>query len=249
MKTTVFSIFVFFPIVAFAQFGVLDNEFDADGILQLQVDNYHTVANHVLVQEDGKILVCGTASELGFILRLFPDGSSDNSFGTNGRVILSSNASRMALLPDGSIIVAGDLIGQQGAGVLAYKLDAMGYPDASFGNGSFTLIEFPNATVATLRDVEVSVDGKIVLVGYVNQQDLDVLVVRLNSDGTIDQSFSFDGQVITDISVGDYGQAAVIGNDGKITVAGSYYIEQQGDFASLLIRYNTDGNIRPNLRK
>lgn len=245
MKTTVLFILAFFPIVSFAQFGVLDNDFDADGILQLQVDDYQTAAKHVLVQGDGKILVCGNAStDLGFVYRLFPDGSLDNSFGVNGRVVLTSRTSRMALLVDGSIIVAGDLTGQQlGAGVIAYRLDAFGEPDASFGNGAVTVIEFPNASSATLRDVEIASDGKIVLVGSVNQQDLDIMVARLNPDGTVDQSFSFDGQVITDVSVGDYGQAAVTGNDGKITVAGSYYIENTGDFASLLIRYNSDGTL------
>lgn len=245
MKKAAIFILAFLPIVASAQFGVLDNDFDADGILQLQVDNYQTAAKHVLVQPDGKILVCGSAStDLGFVYRLFPDGSLDNSFGVNGRVVLTSNTSRMALLANGHIILAGDLTGQQsGAGIIAYRLDASGEPDASFGNGAFTVADFPNATSATLRDVEIAPDGKIVLVGSVSQQDLDVVVVRLNADGTIDQSFSFDGQVITDISVGDYGQAAVIGNDGKITVAGSYYIEQPGDFASLLIRYNTDGTL------
>lgn len=245
MKTTVLFILAFFPIVSFAQFGVLDNDFDANGTLQLRVDNYETLAQHVLVQNDGKILVCGQASDnLGFVYRLFPDGSLDNSFGVNGRVTLTSRIIRMALLPDGDIIIAGDLVGQQlGSGFNVLKLSgAAGELVENFGSSGSTLVEFQNASFASLRDMQLTPDGKVVLVGELQQQDSDVVLARLNSDGNIDQTFSFDGQVVTDISVVDVGQAAVIGNDGKITVAGFVNIGP-GDFAALLIRYNADGTL------
>ncbi|MBK9718603.1 MAG: hypothetical protein IPO85_14040 [Saprospiraceae bacterium] len=44
-------------------------------------------------------------------------------------------------------------------------------------------------------------DGKIVVTGdtHTSINDMDVLVVRFNIDGTLDKSFDTDGIVITDI--------------------------------------------------
>ena len=80
--------------------------------------------------------------------------------------------------------------------------------------------------------------------GYVyNGRNNDFAVVRLNTDGTLDESFGDGGKLLTDFSDSDDQlQGIAIQPDGKIVAAGRTYDwrNQQGmNFA--LCRYNADG--------
>ncbi|MFZ1754605.1 MAG: Ig-like domain-containing protein, partial [Caldilineaceae bacterium] len=77
-------------------------------------------------------------------------------------------------------------------------------------------------------------DGRIVAAGTSNN---DFAVTRYLADGSLDTSFSDDGQVITDLGGSDRGNAVAIQPDGKIVVAGT----SNQDFA--LARYNPDGSL------
>ena len=249
MKTTVIFILGFFPIVSFAQFGVLDGDFDADGIRLIQAANYPTRGFAVEVQPDGKILVCGWASlpsgAAAHVTRFFPDGSLDNSFGVNGQTILLWNAANlevynMALQDDGNIVLVGGIDGAETGQVVIRINGSDGCPDLSFGTDGFVLI--PYTIVAYLYDVAIQPDGKIVAAGITAESDLDITVVRLNTDGTLDTDFSFDGKVVTDVNLADWAQGLVVGADGKITVAGSTE-HPGGNRNGLLVRYNADGTL------
>ncbi|MFM1875933.1 MAG: hypothetical protein RL266_1670, partial [Bacteroidota bacterium] len=249
MKTSLLLLLGFVPVLAFAQFGVRDNDFDADGLLTYRAGTNPTRAFDVLVQNDGKILVCGWhSSPSGSALhlsRLFPDGSFDNSFGVNGTSVLMMFASdlevySMALQPDGKIIVVGGVYGAQNGQVVMRYNTTDGFLDTSFGTNGTTII--PYSAPSFLYDVAVQADGKIVACGITTESDIDVTVVRLNSDGTMDNTFSFDGKAVTDINNADWAQGLVIGSDGKITVAGS--TEAPGSNTNtLLVRYSSDGTL------
>ncbi len=77
-------------------------------------------------------------------------------------------------------------------------------------------------------------DGKIVVAGT---SDDDFALVRYETDGSLDTSFSDDGQVITDLGGSEWGNAVAIQPDGKIVVAGA----SNQSFA--LARYNPDGSL------
>ena len=249
MKTTVFSILAFLPIVAFAQFGVLDSDFDADGKLHFQVTDVSTRGTDVLVQSDGKILVCGyyTGQNMPafYIRRLFPDGSLDNAFGVNGTAVVILNQvvleiHAMALQSDGKIVVVGGVNGGM-VGQIVMRLNGTdGLLDQTFGNGGYTLI--PYSTTSFLFDVAIQSDGKIVAAGITAESDFDITVVRLNTDGSMDNTFSFDGKVVTDVDLADWAQGLVIGSDDKITIAGSTE-HPGGNRNGLLVRYNADGTL------
>ncbi|POZ50391.1 hypothetical protein [Methylovulum psychrotolerans] len=106
----------------------------------------------------------------------------------------------------------------------------------------------------TASSVVIQKDGKIVVAGtYLFDQWIwpgwytaNVALVRYNSDGSLDTSFSGDGQLLTTMSENSFGDSAVIQPDGKIIVAGTtgYFNDFNGnqyDFA--LARYNTDGSL------
>src|SRR5688572_20208238 len=90
--------------------------------------------------------------------------------------------------------------------------------------------------------IAVQNDGKIVVAGSVsNGADSDIGIVRLNQDGSLDNSFHFDGKVTRDIALADDEiNAIAIQADGKIVVAG--YTDNGVDYDFLIARFNTDGS-------
>ncbi len=91
------------------------------------------------------------------------------------------------------------------------------------------------------RGMAIQADGKIVVVGYGGGAgDYDFVVVRHNTDGSLDTSFDEDGIVRTDFGASDDRATCVaIQADGKIVVAG--YVDGDDDF--IVARYNTDGSL------
>ena len=117
--------------------------------------------------------------------------------------------------------------------------------DSTFGIGGRVSSRFPEITNATL----IQHDGKIVVAGSVHATgpapNADFALVRYNTNGSLDTTFGFHGQVTTDFSgPGDVVRALAIQSDGKIVAAGSangsYYT---ADFA--LARYYRDGSLDP----
>lgn len=105
------------------------------------------IANSIVVQPDGKIVLAGYAStDTGTTLavtRLLPDGSPDLGFGTGGRTtytgapFVSFDATRIRLNPDGSFVTAGSAYDANAVhfGVIVH-IDANGVVDAAFdGHG------------------------------------------------------------------------------------------------------------------
>ncbi len=116
---------------------------------------------------------------------------------------------------------------------------AAGDLDLAFGTNGKVLTSFYGDGAAS---VVLQSDGKIVVAGDSNNgNDSDFAVARYNSDGTLDTSFSADGEMITDFGGEDYGTSVAIQSDGKIVVAGYGSSGGPEDFA--IVRYNTDGSL------
>lgn len=251
MKSFTLLLCLSFPFLTNAQYGVLDNNFDADGSKLLEVSNYATRAFDVVVQPDGKILVAGWATSpagpLMFVWRLFPDGSPDLSFGSSdGRSVIDINGTveecyAMALQPDGKIVIAGGINNIE-VGFLVVRLNATdGLVDNTFGNGGFTVVPFSSTSFA--YDLAIQADGKILAAGITTEGlNVDAALARLNPDGSHDNSFSFDGKVVTSVNDDDWIQGLHVDANGKITVAGSTE-PGIGQFNTLLMRYNSDGSL------
>ncbi|HYV92880.1 MAG TPA: T9SS type A sorting domain-containing protein [Chitinophagales bacterium] len=113
--------------------------------------------------------------------------------------------------------------------------------DPTFGtNGVVTTpIGF---TDESAHSIAIQPNGKIVVAGSSeNGPQDDFALVRYNTDGSLDNTFSTDGKVTTPIGTyEDYGNSVAIQSDGKIVVAGSSYNSNYYlDFA--VVRYNTNG--------
>ncbi|HYV93476.1 MAG TPA: T9SS type A sorting domain-containing protein [Chitinophagales bacterium] len=114
--------------------------------------------------------------------------------------------------------------------------------DPSFGTGGIVTADFESLGEIGFS-VAIQNDGKIVVAGEsYNGTDPDFILARYNNDGTVDSTFSSDGEVSTDFGSGeDVGYSVAIQSDDKIVVAGYTYNGTNYDFA--LVRYNSDGSL------
>lgn len=97
--------------------------------------------------------------------------------------------------------------------------------------------------VEKARAVALQPDGKIVVGGWAgdNEGTSDLAIARYGADGQLDQTFSGDGKVITEIGpLSDVIYAVAVQDDGKILAAG---VSFGGDATRrfCVVRYKTDG--------
>lgn len=116
----------------------------------------------------------------------------------------------MALQPDGKLLVGGDF-GQAGGvnRTRLARLNTDGTTDTSFG-------VLNNGADNRVTDIEVLPDGKIIVVGFFTAINgvLRNRIARLNTDGTVDNSFNPNANA--DI------YAVAVQDDGKLVVGGDF---------------------------
>lgn len=179
-------------------------------------------------------------------------GAVDTSF--NGGVQLTSvgegedYAFAMAVQADGKVITVGRTSTAAGGRDIAITRHLRdGALDTSFGNGGKVVTAVaPGSGADEARAVLVEPDGKIVIGGYSDASgtDMDFLVVRYNTDGTLDTTFGDGGKTITNIGDGtDIVFSLARQPDGKIVAGGSAAFSQSTGQDFALIRYNTDGSL------
>jgi uncharacterized delta-60 repeat protein len=161
----------------------LDSTFGTGGKLAHDVGGTAAITK-IAVQPDGKILAVGSAGNgLGLVVRYDSNGSLDTSFGNAGVVERPDlyPLKAVARQSDGRIVLAG----QPGGGFWVSRLDTNGNLDATFA-GMGTVQVFPTGRV---ENVLAQPDDKLVVVGTQDPNSADFVVVRLNSDGTIDTTW------------------------------------------------------------
>jgi len=119
-------------------------------------------------------------------------------------------------------------------------------PDAGFGvRGKVVTDLFSDYNDA--NDVKIQSDGKIVVVGIVNESGSENMVItRYAANGELDPEFGEDGVVTVDVNLNaDAAQALAIQEDGKLVVVGTTYptSSNEGDF--LVVRLQTNGDPDP----
>ena len=106
-----------FFVASFKPNGQRNSSFGTDGRLLFSLGYFLETLQDISLQPDGKILVAGEGTLLAsytdaMVFRLNPNGSLDNSFGTNGYFLNSSppfdqRTGPLLLLGNGNIIAAG----------------------------------------------------------------------------------------------------------------------------------------------
>ncbi len=185
------------------------------------------------------------------LVRYNADGSLDTSFGGgDGRIATDFGYGDMSIwvsaLNDGKILVVGESIinwGNYGKGILA-RYNADGTLDTSFDGDGKVITILDGMSGLYFGSGIVQKDEKIVVVGVVYTENYDTesfVLLRYNSDGSLDTSFDNDGVVITPIYGSDIAQHVVQQSDGKILVAGTSSNGVNNDI--VLARYNVNGSL------
>ena len=228
--------------------GSLDNTFDNDGIVTLNLIPFILVGNSIVIQNDDKILVGGTlrngtgVSDI-ILIRLDSLGFLDNTFNNRGYVITdvldgSDRGNALIVNNDNKIMVTGFL--NSTIGLIQYNSN--GTIDSSFNQNGISLVSSANWNEFYVGyGITMQVDGKILVVGEATNEfissDSKILVVRFNKDGTLDNSFSENGITTIDINEFDRGTCIAVQSDNKIVVAGN----AGNKFA--ILRLNPNGSL------
>lgn len=209
----------------------------------------------VAIQPDGKIVVMGVSyngkKHQTLVLRFNSDGTRDNAFGVGGVFIYGEKrkgnnyGSGVALQPDGKIIVVGDSYYDKSREVLVLRCNSDGSLDSTFGKGGVATYRSQTKENKDLSfGVVLQSDARIVVVGSThNGKNYEPMILRYNSDGSLDSSFGKGGVVtykgLSDANV--WGRAVAIQPDGRIVMVGASYTTKKCDV--LTVRYNADGSL------
>ena len=162
-----------FAVVRYNSDGSLDTSFGGDGIVTTAFGSGADISFDLALQPDGKILVAGYTNVSGdnddfAVARYNPDGSLDSTFDLDGRVTTQVGArrdlaSRLAIQPDGKIVVSGHKYENSDTDFAVVRYDVDGSLDTAFsGDGIATTTFGPrdNAWGMTL-----DLNNNIVLAG------------------------------------------------------------------------------------
>ena len=223
--------------------GALDLNFGNNGIVITSASDDNDQAFAVAVQSDANIVVAGNTyvnanNQSDFLLmRYLSNGTPDLNFGTNGQVTTDFGSSddegrAVAIQPDGKIVVAGYTLGTSGGFNFAVaRYLANGAPDTGFGTSGAVIVDFGSTDFCLAMILQP--DGKLVLAGRsYNGATSDFAMVRLLSNGTLDNSFGTNGKVRVDLfNENESINAIALYPNGSIAAAGETSNSNTGAFA------------------
>jgi uncharacterized delta-60 repeat protein len=188
-----------FALARYILGGDLDFSFGSSGLVTTNIDTVSTrdIVWALAVEQEGNIIAVGESNYRWAMARYYQDGTLDNSFGTNGRVIESwgNSINDIVTLPDGKFLVAGKAAFSY---VVVARYNNNGTIDSSFGTSGKTQIQGVNPSIVVYGN-------KILVATSLSSSsfDFDFVLTRLSYEGQIDNSFGNGGSVITAISTAD----------------------------------------------
>ncbi len=216
---------------------LFDSSFGSAGVI-----NYWTGGQafndsyiHAALQSNQKIVVANRAEFAGSrqssrLLRFNVDGTLDQTFGENGEFSFSDRSVGLfAILPNDKILALASSTRDPGTGQITTwitRLNANGTIDLSFGtNGLAQIYQTQSfSEILSLQDLTIQVDGKVVITGHLRQTlsegSNDYLVMRINTDGTLDTTFNDDGIGTYSVGASEYGHGVAVMSTGEIVVVG-----------------------------
>jgi uncharacterized delta-60 repeat protein len=244
------------PFTLTAQDGVVDPTFADNAVYALvnhtEVDD--DILTRIAVMPDGRIVLAGNMSAVFnnqiIVVRLLPDGTRDNSFGTDGVSVidLSPNLTETLtsmVLQGEKIILAGDRFLAGGRDFFVMRLNADGEVDLTFGGLGVTIVDVGNGTDDRATNLRVDGQGRLLLCGSAEDPDgpngADLAVVRFTADGQVDDSFNGTGRVIWPVvNAQDVAKDIVFDDQQRILLVGEAV--SSGQRRIVVAALNDDGS-------
>ncbi|MCA9085082.1 MAG: matrixin family metalloprotease, partial [Planctomycetaceae bacterium] len=215
--------------------------YDSAGGLNLQLNADTAISGSDIIVDnsgDGGFFAAGGFAGKPSVRRYHYNGTVDISYGVNGLATSAGSGSGYGAeqQADGKIVLVGNSSGD--FGVSRFNTD--GSNDSSFSGDGFQTVNFGATELA--ETVRIQPDGKIVIVGSANSRN-NWATARLNTDGSLDTSFSGDGKDVLDFfGLSDEARDVAVQQDGRIIVGGGAFVSGQG-FNLAFARYNSDGTL------
>jgi uncharacterized delta-60 repeat protein len=159
-------------------------------------------------------------------VRYLANGTLDTTFNHTGIVYTIAGEPRgnfgkaLKVQPDGKVLLVGSgSFGAEGSNMVVVRYNNDGSLDDWFGSGGVVVVDFYGQDEEA-TDLRIAPDGKILLAGNIGV-DVDYVVTRLKSNGSVDFMFGSAGRMIVPVRDSrDYASAVELQPDGKIVVAG-----------------------------
>lgn len=164
-----------------------------------------------------------------YVLNLFGQapGSLDPSFATVGYASYGpvasnymDNAQDIVTLPNGKMVYCGTSGLSSSLGMVVVRLNCNGTIDNTFGTNGYYLYNSPGGS-SFAYDLELLPNGQLLVAGAtsITAANPRFTMFKLNSDGTLDQTFGVNGFFHNDIGSGeDYARKILIQNNKIILV-------------------------------
>lgn len=190
------------------------------------------------IQPDGNIVIGGVFSSVygvsrNSIARVNQNGTIDTSF--NPGLGADGPVNSIVLQPDGMILIGGDFTLVDGISRRSVaRLYANGALDTAFHPGS--------GANGSINAMALQADGKILVGGSFTTFNgvFSPRLVRLNPDGSVDESFR------SGLGPDDYISSIVALPDGKILIGGAF-VTYNGKLRNRIARLNPDGSLDPTI--
>ncbi len=207
-----------FTVVRYNANGTLDPSFGSGGAAAIDFGQSLDSANTIAIQPNGYVVVAGSATVNGVVkvaaVRLLNNGALDTHFGTSGRVTIAgigndTEINSIKTQSDGKLVLGGFFAqgspadGSLTTGFYIVRLDTAGKLDTHFGSGGQIRTTIANIALASIDNLVVTPEGKIVVAGKTAATLTDgaagnvgVAVARYTSSGQLDTTFNSTGYIL-----------------------------------------------------
>lgn len=230
--------------------GTLDTTFGVNGKISFSSGWIKSFIKDIDVLPDGKIVMAGyrwdNTTGDAIMARVNPDGSFDNTFGTNGVAIIDGGQTEVvesfAITDNGDYIISGYVDDH----FAMAKVKSNGSVDIDFGNGGWVVTPFEDFASYS-HDTTISSDGRIVLGGMIldgYQNKFEYALAAYHPDGTLDTIFGTGGKVHFHVGTdNDFGMKIIQLKNGQILIGGhSWYATAPLRYELAVAKLNVDGS-------
>ncbi len=231
--------------------GSIDTSFGLNGVAVADVGALPEVANVMLQGDEGALVTVGsTFDNRVFAVRHTATGFFDRSFGTDGRAFFTGDGD-LNEVNDGVIQPDGKILALSGTGtfqintgtvdVVRFSFD--GEVDTTFGTDGLASIALTQPIIGL--GMAIQDDGKILVTGTLQRPAVEggssLLVLRLNSDGSLDTTFGESGVTTLDVGFNATGFDIVVDDEGRSIVGGTGNANDAQEW--VIARFTADGDL------
>ncbi len=231
-----------FSVSRYTSNGIPDSTFHSDGIFHGTCTYGFNVADKIILQEDGKIVLGVFGGQSGNydvgLVRLTADGQYDNMFGNGGKRMVHVSAADdviggIGVQSDGSYVLAGrsDVLD---SGIFVARISNDGLMDMGWANNGIAKFSITTGEEGAM-DLIVQPDDGILLACHAQplSGNLEVGLLRLSAGGQLDPQLGSSGVVLTPIPGNQFGTITAAG----VQLDAGVIVAVNGGQYPLLLRY------------